>query len=234
MTDHIVLGVDACRAGWVGIVLGLGPEGGVQVLFGVDIGELVAKIDSGSPVEAIGIDMPIHPPDGGVRPCDIEARRHLGGHKQSSLFITPVWAALRATAYEEALERSRVASGKGISRQAWALRTKILEVDAWLPAAPCPVSEVHPEISFSVMAGSPILDRKSTWAGLMARRSALEDEGISLPDDIGGAGRQAGPDDVLDAAAAAWSARRIATGTARSLPDPPTRLPSGNLQAIWA
>ena len=39
-------------------------------------------------------------------------------------------------------------------------------------------------------------------------------------------------DDVLDAAAAAWSAHRIACGKARSLPDPPELL-EGLRAAIW-
>jgi predicted RNase H-like nuclease len=39
-------------------------------------------------------------------------------------------------------------------------------------------------------------------------------------------------DDVLDAAAAAWTARRKAVGEARSLPDPP-ELIRGRPVAIW-
>jgi predicted RNase H-like nuclease len=38
--------------------------------------------------------------------------------------------------------------------------------------------------------------------------------------------------DVLDAAAAAWSADRIARGLARSLPDPPEEI-RGRKVAIW-
>ncbi|MGH3778212.1 MAG: DUF429 domain-containing protein [Pseudonocardiaceae bacterium] len=41
--------------------------------------------------------------------------------------------------------------------------------------------------------------------------------GIHLPDQLGDASN-AGADDVLDAAAAAWSAHRIATGHADRLP----------------
>ena len=52
-----------------------------------------------------------------------------------------------------------------------------------------------------------------------------------VPDDLGPAGL-AGADDVLDAAAGAWTARRVAAGTARSFP---TDLdPAHPLQAIWA
>jgi predicted RNase H-like nuclease len=48
-----------------------------------------------------------------------------------------------------------------------------------------------------------------------------------VPDDLGAAGR-AGADDVLDAAAVAWTASRLAAGTAVSFPDPPA--PS----SVWA
>jgi predicted RNase H-like nuclease len=96
------------------------------------------------------------------------------------------------------------------------------------------VYEVHPEMSFSVMTGAPILARKTTWAGLTTRRAALAKRGIEVPDDLGPAGRLAGADDVLDAAAVAWTARRILTGDALPFPDPPVDLGSGRRQAIWA
>jgi predicted RNase H-like nuclease len=58
--------------------------------------------------------------------------------------------------------------------------------------------------------------------------------GIVLPDDLGSAGRAAAVDDVLDAAAAAWTARRVAHGQAHPLPDPPEHLTDGRTAAIWA
>jgi predicted RNase H-like nuclease len=128
---------------------------------------------------------------------------------------------------------ARALDGRAISRQAWALRTKILEVGAWLPTAPCPVYEVHPEVSFSLLAGAPILAGKRTAAGLAARRQALSDAGIAVPARPPDA-RGVAPDDVVDAAVVAWTARRIAAGRARSFPDPPERLPGGRLAAIWA
>jgi predicted RNase H-like nuclease len=44
---------------------------------------------------------------------------------------------------------------------------------------------------------------------------------------------QADPDDVLDAAAAAWSAHRVATGVAGSMPDPPQVNERGQRVAKW-
>ena len=224
-----VLGVDGCRAGWIGVVLGAGhPPVGV---FGPSIVDLV---NEAGPVDLMGIDMPIHPPDAGARPADLAAREHLG-RKASSVFPTPARTVLAAATYEEACRVARAIDGRAISRQAWSLRNKILEVDGWLASAPCPVQEVHPEVSFSLLAGAPIAASKRTWAGQSARRRSLELAGIPVPSDLGPRGvAGVGADDVLDAAVVAWSARRIAEGVARSFPDPPVRLADGTTPAIWA
>jgi predicted RNase H-like nuclease len=224
-----VLGVDGCRAGWIGVVLGAGhPPVGV---FGPSIVDLV---NEAGPVDLMGIDMPIHPPDAGARPADLAAREHLG-RKASSVFPTPARTVLAAATYEEACRVARAIDGRAISRQAWSLRNKILEVDGWLASAPCPVQEVHPEVSFSLLAGAPIAASKRTWAGQSARRRSLELAGIPVPSDLGPSGvAGVGADDVLDAAVVAWSARRIAEGVARSFPDPPVRLADGTTPAIWA
>ena len=68
------------------------------------------------------------------------------------------------------------------------------------------------------MAGAPLRSRKTSWAGAVQRRTLLAQAGIVLDGDLGLAGEQAGVDDVLDAAAAAWTARRVSQGSARCLP----------------
>ena len=220
-----VLGVDGCRAGWVGIVLG--PDSFVRGVFGATIAELAA---AAGPVDAIGIDMPLRVTDDPrPRASDLAVRRHLGP-KRSSLFLTPPRAAYEAPTYAEACAVSRRLTGKAPSRQAWALGPKIRDVETWCDGVGVPVCEVHPEVSFSLLAGAPILAGKATWAGLEARRAVLAAAGIVVPTDVGEAGR-AGADDVLDAAAAAWSARRIARGEARCFPD---GLEPGDHPAIWA
>lgn len=82
------------------------------------------------------------------------------------------------------------------------------------------------------MAGDPIPDSKKTWAGLEHRRRLLAENGIRFPADLGDAGRQAAPDDILDAAAVAWTAARAAAGTAQPLPDPPDDYDDFTV-AIW-
>jgi predicted RNase H-like nuclease len=162
-----------------------------------------------SDAAVVAVDIPIGIPQTGVRPADQAARRFVGA-RASSVFATPPRLALEAPMYAEARARH-----PSVSSQAYALRIKILEVDA-VTTADERVFEVHPEVSFRALAGHA-LPPKKTWNGQMTRRAALAGAGIVLPDDLG-AGGNVPPDDVLDAAGAAWSAGRIASGSAESLP----------------
>jgi predicted RNase H-like nuclease len=223
-----VIGIDGCRKGWVGIAAG---GSGVEALFSPRVADLVA---SAGEVSAIAIDIPIGLPDRGVRQADQAARARLG-RLGRSVFLTPVRAALAAEPYREATAVAVRLTGAGISQQAYRLREKIFEVEDWLPASPAPVWEVHPEISFAVASGAPLSWSKHTWAGGQERRLILARQGLALDGPLLPAGRHAGPDDVLDAAIAAWSARRLAAGTALSLPGRPEEVtPGGRPMAIWA
>ncbi|MFY9888923.1 MAG: DUF429 domain-containing protein [Streptosporangiaceae bacterium] len=229
MTALRVLGADACRAGWVGIVIS---DQGLSAHIHAEIAGLVAAASGSGPLAVIGIDIPIGLADAGFRQADLLARR-AAGPRWASVFVTPVRTALAQADHRQASELNRKLTGSGISRQAFSLRGKILQVDRWLPAAPCPVAEIHPELSFAEMAGAPLADSKSTWAGAERRRALLDGRGLVLTGDLGLGGRQAGVDDVLDAAAVAWSAQRVAGGTARRLPAQPERFSDRIDCAIW-
>jgi predicted RNase H-like nuclease len=84
------------------------------------------------------------------------------------------------------------------------------------------------------MAGGPVPTREKTWAGAEQRRQPLGAAGIRVSDELGLAGKMAAVDDVLDAAAAAWTARRYASGQARSIPTKPQVFSDGLRCAIWA
>lgn len=242
MSVRPVLGVDACPAGWVGIVLS---GGMVRAVVHDDIGELVTVAAADALLGAIAIDIPIGLADRGIRQADVLARA-AAGPRWASVFVTPVRAALHADTYAEALALSRALTGHGISSQAYRLREKILQVDTWRlrpqppsgrttpgPPQSCPVVEAHPELSFAAMAGAPLRDSKSTWAGMASRRQLLASEGIDLAGDLGLTGLRVGVDDVLDAAAAAWTARRVEAGSARRLPAEAERFSDGVDCAIW-
>jgi predicted RNase H-like nuclease len=225
-----VLGADACPAGWVGVVLS---GNRVSAVVHTEIGGLVAMAAAGGPLDAIAVDIPIGLADSGPRQADLLARK-AAGPRFASVFLTPVREALLAETYAAALAVSRELTGRGISSQAYRLRAKILQVDRWRQGTlPCPVIEAHPELSFAAMAGAPLRDSKSTWAGAVRRRQLLAAHGIGLDDDLGLSGLRVGVDDVLDAAAVAWTARRVAAGDARRLPAVTERFSDGVDCAIW-
>jgi predicted RNase H-like nuclease len=221
-----VIGIDACKAGWVGICLN---DAEVTAYFAAHIADVVR---AAGPLETVAVDIPIGLANRGRRQADVLARKELRG-RSSTLFITPVRDSLAAADYATANQINRELADEGISRQAFALAPKVLQVDGWVGSAGVRVAEVHPELSFAELAGEPLRSPKKTWSGAVRRRELLAAAGIDVPADLGAAGRMAAVDDVLDAAAAAWTARRITLGTARSLPDPPELFTDGNPAAIW-
>lgn len=224
-----MLGIDACQAGWVGIVLS---QGTVSAHLAARIGDLVEDASSSGPLSVIAIDIPIGLPDRGRRQADLLIRKAVGP-RWASVFMTPVRPSLEAADFASATAASRRLAGEGISRQAFALQAKILQVDNWVRQTRHRVVEVHPEASFAQLAGAPLHSAKSTWAGITRRRQLLTEAGIVLPDDLGTAGEKAAVDDVLDAAAAAWTAMRVIRDQARPHPDPPELFSDGLASAIW-
>jgi len=214
-----VAGVDGCRAGWVAIVL---EDGGFARAGG--FASFAALLAATADCAAIAVDMPIGLVARGLRDCDRLAQAALAG-RRSTLFTIPCREVLELADYAAANALSRRLDGRGISKQAHNLRAKILEVDAH--AGDPRVHEVHPELSFLELAAGAALLPKKTFGGHSRRRELLAAAGITLPAALGGAERAA-PDDVLDAAAAAWTADRIARGLARRLPPDGPRAP-----AIW-
>jgi len=213
-----VLGVDGYPKGWVGVWLN--EAGFMHADVNTALVELIASVPN---TQWVAVDIPIGCPESGSRMADLLARKLLG-ERRSSVFPTPPRASLGAETYEEASEIARALNGKGISRQAFELRTKILEAEDVAQADPR-LFEVHPEVSFVALCrgltGHQQLSAyKKTWNGLAQRLAALARVGITIPPDLGLAGL-AGADDVADAALAAWSARRRAEGIHDTLPAEP-------------
>lgn len=220
--------MDAAKLGWVGIADRDGFDG---AYLAPTIGELMAVVEADGPVAVIGIDIPIGLSDTSVRVSDGLAKGRLG-RLRSSLFEMPIRTALQAHTYSEALEINRRVTGRGMSIQSYGLRHTVFEVDDWLRVTGRTAHEVHPELSFATIAGRPLTASKRTWSGMNQRRQLLAAAGIVIADELGAAG-SAGVDDVLDAAAVAWTARRIARGAALSLPEQPERFSDGHAAAIW-
>ncbi|HEX6679095.1 MAG TPA: DUF429 domain-containing protein [Gaiellaceae bacterium] len=210
-----VAGVDLAGGGWAVVVL----EGDRLVdAFRCESFADALLVDA----EFVGVDIPIGIPIEGTRPADAAARRFVGP-RASSVFTTPIRPVLEASTYAEARLIATDLTGKSVSAQAYALARRILEVDEYAGEDER-VIEVHPEVSFRELAERP-LESKHRVQGLVERRTLLEEAGIDLPASVP---RIAEPD-LLDATAAAWSARRYARGEAVPLPDGHRE----RLGAIW-
>jgi predicted RNase H-like nuclease len=218
-----VSGVDGCPAGWVAVTLSPAapppippiPEAAPEV-----VTVTVAAALDDLPLSGItGIDMPLGLLAAGWRDADLLARRALG-RRGATVFAIPPRPVWECASYAEANRVCRALTGKGMSVQAWGLRRKIAAADEFRlgagAAAGVRLHEVHPELSFAAMAGAPLTDSKHTPAGLVIRRDLLAKAGILLPPKVSGAAEN----DLLDAAAVAWSARRIQAGLAVVLTNP--------------
>jgi predicted RNase H-like nuclease len=220
-----VTGVDGCARGWIAVTVGVARAGVVSVTVAATLDEL--------PLAGVtGIDMPLGLLGDGWRDADLLARRALG-RRGVTVFAIPPRPVWECETYAEANRVCRDLTGKGFSVQAWGLRRKIAEAQEFRRRASSvtplvQLHEVHPELAFAAMAGAPLPDSKHTPAGLAVRRGLLAAAGITLPFRVAGAAE----DDLLDAAAVAWSARRIAAGQAAVLTSPAQRPDDGTEIAI--
>lgn len=201
-----VAGIDGRQRGWVVATVEVAP--GPRLLSLEFVAPFRQAIADPS-LSVVAIDMPIGLPEDGPRACDIAARRLLRPHG-SRVFPTPLRVCLdHADDYAAACTTSTRASGKALSRQAWNLLPAMAEVDEL--ADDDRLFECHPEIAFALLHGHPIAEAKRTPQGRALRLAALRQW---LPD----LGDPAFGDDGLDALACAWTAARIAAGTALILP----------------
>jgi predicted RNase H-like nuclease len=206
-----VAGIDGTKGGWVAIVL----EGGKVVADRV-LRPIETQFEELSDAEILAIDAPV---GFGPRAADAAAREYLVC-AASTVFTTPARHILEGP----------FGPGRGVSAQAHALGARILHVTR-VAEEDDRIHEVHPEVSFRAMNdGQSLLHRKKAAGGALERLALLERHGIAL----GSLAESASVplDDVLDAAAAAWTANRIALGVASTLPAPP-EVVAGRAVAIW-
>jgi predicted RNase H-like nuclease len=118
-----VVGVDGCRAGWISVALQDGQFAGAATF--ATFRELV---DTVGEADAIGVDIPIGLLPDSFRVCDAVTKAFIGP-RRASVFLTPPRSVVETPHYDDANEHCRALTGKGLSRQAYNLRAKILEVD---------------------------------------------------------------------------------------------------------
>lgn len=234
-------GADGIRDGW--FVVLWHPATGTTRRRTVDGVEALLALPEGPVV--LGVDMVIGCPDRaepGGRRCDRQARQLLGHPRGTSVFSPPAYDALQADTYEAAQRRNRASgpNAPGLSKQTFYLFPKIRALaERMTPPRQEHVREVHPELAFYAMNGdTPVAASKHSDDGRAARADLLGARGFpdvrTAIDDLRGTG--VGADDVLDAHAACWTARRIHEGTAKRCPphdEPAPRNARGLRMEIW-
>jgi predicted RNase H-like nuclease len=218
------VGVDGCRGGWIAAA---------QAADGRLVYEVFPAFETVLARHRhalILVDVPIGLRDSGPdeRHCDREARQLLRG-RGSSVFPAPVRAALYAADHAAASSVNREKTGRGLSRQSWAITPKIREVNECLAEreGPLPrVREMHPELCFWALNGSqPLLHNKRTQLGYRERIALLSSHlpeaadfvDLVLREHLRKAVRQ---DDVVDALVGLVTAR-IHRGDLRTIPETP-------------
>jgi len=230
-----VIGVDGCPGGWIAVRWAETVSHHLCRSFAE-----VAAMDAA----VIAVDMPIGFPQGSGRVAEREVRQRLG-ERQSSVFSVPSRAAVMCLDYRESCAANLASSDppKKVSKQIFHIFPKMREIDAFItPALQSRIVEVHPELAFWAMNGeTPLpLPKKvkgqPNAPGLELRRALLVKAGFPLLDLAAPNYRRAdvGADDLIDACACAWSARRIAEGRSIRFPSDPPHDARGLRMAISA
>jgi predicted RNase H-like nuclease len=224
-------GIDGCKSGWL-VVSQSSRGGAVTASLQRGIGSISASI---APNDIVVIDMPIGLPDAAqpVRDCDRLARKVLG-NRHVCIFSPPCREALGAP-NRDAASAVNQPLGRKITQQTWAIRHKLQELDSFLREN-LPLRgifrEAHPEVSFAywrqesgnLPAPTPFDTPKKRSAGKGMRRDLIEAtwpgalESAKTALDTNHATGWA-LDDLHDAFACLWTARRITKGISVSLPD---------------
>lgn len=229
----LVCGVDGCPGGWIAASRRPGESDFSFALYR----RFAALLDDLPRSAVVAVDIPIGLTAAGPRECDREARRYLGFPRGTSVFSAPIRPALRARTWEQACSIRRRVDRKGYPRQTFGILAKVREVDKLLRALPRHqkrVHEAHPEVTLAAMNEGRAMTHPK-------KRAAGRDERLKVLERVLGAGARAafelaraefprekvGLDDLIDALALTWTARRIAERECVLLPGRVRRDPMG-------
>ncbi len=233
---EVVAGIDGCPSGWICIKSDISNHNTSAFI----LNNISSIISLTQQPNVVAIDIPIGLPESGRRECDIAARRIMGEPRQRSVFPAPIRPALEARSRIEADRITRSVDGRGVGVQAWGLYKKIRSVDLALKEKPELRSmfyEVHPELSFMEMnEGIPIASSKKIREGREARIKLLVSYfGIKALEETINQFRKkdVNDDDIYDAFAALWTAKRIYKGEAKTVTDKKETDSTGLHMEIW-
>jgi predicted RNase H-like nuclease len=208
----MIAGVDGCKDKWIAVVET--PDGGTRIRRPCTFQELTQ--DRG--LDFIVIDVPIGLMERGSRQADVLARQFLG-KRGCCVFPAPIRPVLDCGTWEEACSVRLKVENKKMSKQQFGILRKVSEIDAALRRSTADgLREGHPEVSFALMNGGlPISIGKKKPDGRKQRNNLVCKY---FPD----ASRHLNEnpyhrEDVLDAYALLWTARRIRNREERRFPE---------------
>lgn len=246
----LLVGVDGCKNGWICAGAELGDLSNVRLMTIKRFDDLFHAF--GSSPGIVTVDIPVGLVNDGNRAVESAARRILGS-QASSVFTPPERMLLEYASLNGHLESPYPSSynesydavnewagnflGHGVARQAFGIYGKIAEVDRYMTAERDPrVHEAHPELIFREMNAGGQVPPKRQVEGLESRAALLVDH-LDVNADLlsvgGDSSVKNSRNDELDALALLWTAKRIATGEAKRIPEVVDFDPVGLDMAMW-
>jgi predicted RNase H-like nuclease len=228
----LIAGIDGCPAGWICLVENL-DTGTVSSALYRSARELVYQTPSPA---LMMIDIPIGLPEAGTRQCDNEARRLLGS-RHMTIFPAPIRPALLARTREEASDITFAIDGRRVAHQSWGLYSKVREIDELLRndiSLRYQLFETHPELCFRQWNNGEVIQAgKKSPTGRQARVELIGEALFTAIRNRHPKVSEVGSDDIADALAALWTAKRKWQGTAISIPTIPGQDAFGLTMSIW-
>ena len=226
----LIIGIDGCKSGWFSIWEN--QDKSIHSSVFSNLNELKNFFKNESQL-ILGIDMPVVLSEVIPRQADQLARKLLS-KKASSVFTAPTPEMLDQPNYEKASLVSKRLFGKSMSLQSWYLFPKIKDVQTMIHHEDMQIYEIHPELSFRAMNNEQvILESKKTQEGFALRNALLSMHFKNfIFDDIRNqhARKDVMDNDILDALAVLWSAKRIQSNQASYLPQAPEK---PNMQIVY-
>ena len=225
-----IVGIDGCKSGWFSVWENQDER--IHSSIFSSLNELKNFFKNESQL-IIGIDMPVVLSEAIPRQADQLARKLLS-KKASSVFTAPTPEMLDQPNYEKASLVSKRLFGKSMSLQSWYLFPKIKDVQTMIHHEDIQIYEIHPELSFRAMNNEQvILESKKSHEGFAIRNSLLTQHFKNfIFEEIRRqyARKDVMDNDILDALAVLWSAKRIQANQASYLPQVPEK---PNMQIVY-
>jgi predicted RNase H-like nuclease len=222
------IGIDGCKDGWFCVSLDESEDWSYRVVSSSQsLGEHIRHAN------CVLIDIPIGLLDSGAdeRQCDTRARQLLTWPRSSSVFPSPARQSLLANDYQQALTINRDSTGRGLSKQTWAIVPKIREIDNMLATyldLQSVVRECHPELCFWALNGQSAMQyNKKVKAGKQERLAILQQYFKPCQQLFEQASaeflrRQVAHDDIIDAMVCAVTAK-LGYNDYRTIPPLPVK-----------